>query len=270
MKQSRSEVQKRHQRILEMLYLQNSIQTADASKILQVSELTLRRDLEILESRGYIQRFHGGARLDSSNTKEVPIFECKGSMNQLQKQQIARLIPQFLKNRDVVFLNGGTTTLEIIHCIKHMNITIVTNNAMACFALANGKAEFFSTGGEYNRRNRSYTGELAINLIRRICPTACILGVNGISNANGITTSAYSEAIINQEALRRCHGKKIIAADGSKIGKAFCFTSAAITDIDVLITDSSADLAELEKIRSCGVQILLADQVTFPSSPERQ
>lgn len=260
MKQSQAEVHKRHQQMLELFNTHGSLQVSDVSKTLGMSELTIRRDFDTLEKKGYIVRFHGGAKLVSPLAEAAPVFENKGTMNQIQKQQIARVASQFIQDKDTVFLNAGTTTLEIIKAIKDRNITIITNNALACSALGDGKAILISTGGEYNNRNKSYTGALATTLINKVFATVCLLGVNGITSADGVTTSAYLETMINEELLKRCKGKKIVAADGSKIGRTFCFTSADITDIDILITDSTADEEELDKMREKGVQIILADK----------
>ncbi|MBT9775301.1 DeoR family transcriptional regulator [Clostridium sp. MCC353] len=261
MKQSQAEVHKRHQRLLELFNAHGSLQVSEVSKELNMSELTIRRDFDLLEKKGYIVRFHGGAKLASSGTEMTPVFENKGSMNQTQKQQIAAVISKYIQEKDTVFLNAGTTTLEVIKCIKNRDITIITNNALACLALEDGSATLISTGGEYNGRNKSYTGALATNLMNRVFATVCILGVNGITHTDGITTSAYLETMINEEMLKRCKGKKIVAADGSKVGRTFCFTSAEITDIDILVTDSSADPKELERMREKGVEIVLADKV---------
>lgn len=260
MKQSQAEVQKRHQLLLELFNRQGSLQVSDVSQMLGMSELTIRRDFDILEKKGYIVRFHGGAKLVSSLAETTPVFENKGTMNQIQKQQIARIAAQFIQDKDTVFLNAGTTTLEIIKAVKDRNITIITNNALACSAIGDSGATLISTGGEYNNRNKSYTGALATNLINKVFATVCILGVNGITAADGITTSAYLETMINEELLKRCKGKKIVAADGSKIGRTFCFTSADITNIDILITDSTADAEELDKMCEKGVQIIVADR----------
>lgn len=261
MKQSLAEVQKRHQRLLELLNTHGSIQVADASKALNVSELTIRRDFTALEKKGYITRFHGGAKLASPNMEVTPVFENKGTMNLLQKQQIAKVISKYIQSKDTVFLNAGTTTLEVVKCIKDMDITIITNNALACSAIGGSAATLISTGGEYNNRNKSYAGALATPLLHRVFATVCVLGVNGITHNDGITTFAYLETMINEEMLKRCKGKKIVAADGSKIGRTFCFTSADITDIDILVTDSSADPEELDRMREKGIEIVLADQV---------
>ena len=160
MKQSQAEVQKRHQRLLELLNESGSLQVTDASRLLNMSELTIRRDFNALEKKGYIVRFHGGAKLISSNIEATPVFENKGTMNLLQKQQIAKVISQFVKSRDTVFLNAGTTTLEVVKCLKDMDVTIITNNALACSALGSSAATLISTGGEYNDHNKSYAGAL--------------------------------------------------------------------------------------------------------------
>ena len=265
MKQSQAEVHKRHQYLLDLFQVHGTLQVAEISKQLNVSELTIRRDFDALEQKGYIVRFHGGAKLISSNTDLTPGFENKDTMNQLQKQQIAKVISRYIKNKDTVFLNAGTTTLEVIKSIKNMDVTIITNNALAFSALGDGDATLISTGGEYNKRNKSYNGPLATVLFHKVFATVCVLGVNGITAADGITTSAYLETIFNEELLKRCKGRKIVAADGSKIGRTFCFTCANITDIDILVTDSSADEEELDRIRERGVRVVVADKKWGPS-----
>lgn len=261
MKQSRAEVNKRHQQLLELFRAHGTLHVTEVSKQLNMSELTIRRDFDTLEKKGYIERFHGGAKMLSANLETAPLFENKGTMNQLQKQQIAKVVAGYIHERDTIFLNAGTTTLEVIKCIKNMGVTIVTNNAIACSIVGSGPATLISTGGEYNYHNQSYTGVMASHLINRVLATVCVLGVNGINHTDGITTSAYLETMINEEMLKRCKGKKIVAADGSKIGRTFCFNSAGITDIDILVTDSSADPEELSRIREMGVQVILADQM---------
>ena len=261
MKQSQAEVHKRHQRLMELFNTHGSLQVSETSTLLNMSELTIRRDFDALENKGYIVRFHGGAKLASPNIEATPVFENKGTMNQIQKQKIAQVVSQYIQPKDTVFLNAGTTTLEVIKCIRDMDITIITSNALACTVIGDGAATLISTGGEYNNHNKSYTGALATNLINKVFASICILGVNGITHSDGITTSAYLETMMNEELLKRCKGKKIVAADGSKVGCTFCFTSAAITDIDILVTDSSADSEELKKMREKGVQIVMADMI---------
>lgn len=260
MKQSRAEVQKRHQHLLELFNAQGIISASEASKLLNVSELTIRRDFDVLENKGYITRFHGGAKLKTPAHESAPVFESRGTINQIQKQQIAQVVSRYIHEKDTVFLNAGTTTLEVIKYLKDKDITIITNNAPAFSIIQKSTATLISTGGEYNNRNKSYTGVLATHLINKVIASVCILGVNGLSYNDGITTSAYLETMINENMLKRCKGEKIVVADGSKIGQTFCFSSASISDIDILVTDSSADPTELKLIQDAGVKIILADK----------
>ncbi len=261
MKQSLADVQKRHQQLLDLLEARGSLKVSEASELFHVSNLTIRRDFAELEEKGYVTRFHGGANFISGSMETTPIFENKDTMHQAQKQQIARVASGFIKEKDIVFLNAGTTTLELIRCIKDKDITIITNNALACTVIENGTATLISTGGEYNKRNKSYAGASATNLIDKVSATVCILGANGIHPRDGVTTYAYLETMINEEMIKHCKGKRIIAADGSKVGRIFCYTSVSIHDIDVLVTDSSANEEDLENMRRLGIQVILADQV---------
>ncbi|MDO4573224.1 MAG: DeoR/GlpR transcriptional regulator, partial [Clostridia bacterium] len=91
----------------------------------------------------------------------------------------------------------------------------------------------------------------------RVYATKCILGVNGITAEDGITTSIHQETSINSLMLRRCKGERIVVADSSKVGHSYDFISASIDMIDCLITDSDADEADLERLRAAGVKVLV-------------
>lgn len=262
MKQSRAVVMQRQYQIRRLFLEHQSLQVSDISKLLGVSELTIRRDFIALEAEGFIERFHGGGRLVSHNLPNAPLYEHKDMLRQRQKQQIAHYIASLVSENDTVFLNAGTTTLEIIKAINNKKVIIVTNNALACTVVDGTAASLISTGGEFSPQNKSFTGIMAVQLVQKMCAQVCILGVNGLSSSEGITTSNYMETMINDEFLKHCKGKKIVAADGSKIGKTFNFISAPLTAIDLVVTDSSADPEALQAIQANGIQIVLADQVS--------
>ena len=260
MKQSKVEVQKRQNRILELFQNSDALQVTDVSKLLNVSEITVRRDFDYLEKKGYITRFHGGAKLNLNRVDVFPKFENKGEQHGNEKSLIAQVVSGMIHDHDTVFLNAGTTTLEVIKCIKEKHVRVITNNAIAIGVIPGGNLEFICTGGVYNENSRSFVGDLSTPLLNKVYANVCVLGVNGISSKDGVTTYAYPETMINELMVKRCKGLKIVAADGSKIGKTYCFTSSLLNNIDVLVTDSSADLVELEKIKECGVRIMIADQ----------
>lgn len=263
MKQSQAVVQKRHQTILDLIEKKQNIQVSETSKALGVSELTIRRDFDLLASKGYLIRYHGGARQLESTLHTAPFFN-KNSMNRVQKEQIAKVAASFIFDGDTVTLNAGTTTLEVFKAAMDKKATIVTNNATACVLLEEANLSLVCTGGEYNAKNNSYAGPLSTALISKMFSNICILGVNGITAEEGVTTAFYPETMINQMFLKQNRGLKIVVADGSKLGRTFCFNSATIDAFDILITDSSANPEELKKLEDLpNLKVILADQVNF-------
>lgn len=258
MKQSQATVRRRHQKILEYFKNETSLSVKDLSERLKVSDLTVRRDLDGLANKGLIKRFHGGARVIDSRVLDTPEYDNKNILYHDIKVAIAKVVASYIKDGDTVFLNGGTTTFEIIKYIKDRSITIVTNHAIA-YSLVGGncRASLLCTGGEYSPKTKSYSGLLATTLINKLFANICILGVNGVTFNEGLTSAYYPEILINEEFINRTNGLKIIAADGSKLGKVFGFTSASIDNIDILITDSSADPEELAKLRKSHIEIIL-------------
>lgn len=262
MKRSKAAIQQRQQEILTIFEQQPVLYVSDLAKQFNTSELTIRRDLETIASKGLITRFHGGARLLTS-PEPVLEFSSKDSMNQPQKHMIAEVAATFINEQDTVFLNSGTTTLEVIKNIKDKAITVVTNNAPASEILVDTAAKLISTGGEFNSKNKSFSGPLATNLINKIFSTVTILGVNGISASNGVTTAYYPETMINEAFLNQSKGVKIVVADGSKLGKTFSFNSTSIGNINIIITDSSADIEEVSKLRALNIKVIIADKMAL-------
>ncbi len=260
MKQSRAIVRQRQQQIFHMFEQEQTLYVAEVAKQFNLSELTIRRDFEFLASKGLVTRFHGGARLNVS-IEQTPEFSSKDSLNHHQKQLIAKVAANHIRDNDTVFINAGTTTLEVIKLIRNKTITIVTNSAPASEILINTPAKLICTGGEFNPKNRAFSGPLATNLINKMFSNITILGVNGLSAEEGVTTAYYPETMINEEFLRQSKGLKIVVADGSKLGKTYSFNSTPINNIDVVITDSSADELEIEKLKALGLTLFIADKI---------
>lgn len=260
MKQSRAVIQQRREGILRLLKERGEIQVAELSENFSASDMTIRRDLQEMEQRGLLARFHGGARL--LRQAEAPaFFEEKDSSQMHEKAQIAAVIASLIEPGTTLFCNAGTTTLAVMNRLRDKNLRIITNNAMAQVALGGSDVELISTGGQYSSTTRSYYGDFSTHVIGKVHADYCILGANGISLAGGLTTAVYNETEINGLMAKRCQGKRIVAADGSKVGRTFCFTSVPLHKLDILVTDSSADPEELDRIRDSGLEVILADKV---------
>ena len=259
MKQSRHLIETRRGEILKLLRENHRMRVDELSRSFQVSELTIRRDLEELEKKGAVRRFFGGAEIVEEPIP-LPHFAEKELTNSDEKAVVAEYAAGLVPNETSVFMNSGTTVLEVMRRIANKKAIIITNNAMAGSALGDGNCELLSTGGIYNANTCSFVGEYSTNLIKQTYAETAILGVNGIDVNSGITTSIFQETVLFKLMLERCRGQKIVVTDGSKIGRTRNYKSADIHQIDLVITTSKADPEELEKIRSAGVQVILADQ----------
>lgn len=260
MKQSLATVRKRQQKILDYFEHENSLGVTYLSEKLGVSELTIRRDFIYLESKGLIKRFHGGAEKVEALNHGIVNYDDKHTQHLETKRKIAQSVISFVADKDTIFINGGTTTMEVIKLLIDKNITIVTNHVAAFTFFEQCNAKLLCSGGEYNPVTKSYSGPLATCFLDKMVANICILGVNGITMQEGITTAYYQETLVNEEYINRTNGLVIVVADGSKIGKTFGFNTAAISKVDILVTDPSADKIELDKLRDSGVKVILVEE----------
>lgn len=260
MKQSKSTIKSRRGEILSALKSRGNVTVQELAEKTGASPLTIRRDLAYLEEQGIAERYHGGAKLIETDSS-VPFFAEKLTRHTDEKAVIADYLARHIPNGSTVFMNGGTTTLEIMRAAKKSALTIITNNVLAFETTSGGNCHIICSGGEYNTISKTYSGTLSLNIIRSTVADMCILGVNGIDSRVGITTSVHSEATINNLMATRCKGQVVIVADSSKIGNTHCFCSLVLDKVDYLITTSKADPAEIQAIEACGVKVILADLV---------
>ena len=260
MKQSREVIAARHKQIVEILEDGAARSAHEMAELCGVSVITIRRDLELLEGKQLVERRRGSVRI-ADNSGSVQAFDDKVQLYHREKELIARYIEPLVPAGGMIFCNSGTTVLEVVKRCKDKNITIITNSAIICDEVKDGKCDVISTGGEYSPLTRSYVGDYATLILQKTFADMCILGVNGVSATYGITTSSSREPMVNELMIKRCKGLKIIVATGHKIGTIHCFTSGSIEEIDMLVTDSSADPQELERIRDLGVEVVLADRI---------
>ena len=258
MKQSRAAILQRREQILRRLLQDGEVQVSALCEQLNMSEITIRRDLQEMERHGLLLRFHGGARA-KEQAQELLYFDDKRSSLQKEKNLIADAVAAMVEPGSTLFCNAGTTTLAVMSRLKDCRIRVITNNAMSTAVLAGGACELICTGGEYQDRTRSFCGDFATHIISKVYADFCILGANGVSVAGGVTTTVYNEIQLNEMMAKRCQGKTLIAADGSKIGKTSCFTCLPLSQVDMLVTDSSADKEEVALIRKAGVEVRIVD-----------
>jgi DeoR family transcriptional regulator, fructose operon transcriptional repressor len=248
----------RRERIQEYLAIHKIVRMDDLNRMLGASEATVRRDLEWLEREGVLERTHGGAILSQRMTLE-PEYKQRANTNPEQKRLIGELAASLIEDGDVVFINSGTTTTQVIrHIRKNAGITVISNNINA--ALEAGEAGFTHhlVGGEFQPHSNSVAGRFAIDNLRQVYADKAVLGVDGISLLHGCTVPSNAEAEVVKQMIERTHGKIFIVADHSKWGVVSNFQIASIDEIDKLITDEGIDASTLESLAAHSVEILIA------------
>jgi DeoR family fructose operon transcriptional repressor len=230
----------RQRQIVELLNRNKVVNVNELSVLFSVSELTIRRDLDALAKKGYIERTHGGA-LQRRALPVEPTYSEKSQEQKEQKILIANKAIEYIEDGDTVFVNSGSTTFEVIHALRDKDITIVTNNIDATKVVhEDARFSLILLGGVYRKRSHSVSGSLSEPIITQVYANKAIIGVDGCSIAEGLTTPIIEEAQTTKLMIERTVGKVIVVATGNKIGVVSNYVTASIDEIDVLITDESS------------------------------
>ncbi len=231
----------RQRQILNLISLDGVVQVQDLSERFGVSVLTIRRDLDHLAEEGLVERTHGGATLRKSLPIE-PLYAHKALEFPEEKQAIGLAAASLIEKGDTVFINSGSTTLEVIRALRNHDITIVSNNMDAAW-VANEDARFklIFVGGAYRTRSHSVSGGLSQPIINQIYANKAIIGVDGFSLSAGLTTPVVEEAETTRLMIERTVGPVIVVAAANKIGVLSNFSTVDAKDIDLLITDRKGE-----------------------------
>jgi DeoR family transcriptional regulator, fructose operon transcriptional repressor len=250
----------RHVLILEFLHKSGIASVEVLSDKLNVSKVTIRRDLDSLNEKGLLIRTHGGACV--SQDQEVLLkereFTKKDVIHVNEKQRIALKTLELIEENEILFMNSGSTTLFFLRALTGLRVKVITNNAAAIETKLDPLVELMILGGEYRHQSRSFVGEFALNTLRDIYSNHTLLGTNGLSLERGLTTTVYQECSINQTMIENTHGKVIVLADHTKMGRISNFVSAPLKSVDIVITDDKCPDSFVSGLESQGIQVIIA------------
>ena len=249
----------RRERIQEYLTIHKIARSIDLCDLLDASEATVRRDLEWMEKEGILERTHGGATLSERLIFE-PEYQHRAQLHPEEKRTIGNLAASLIEPGDIVFINSGTTTTQVIKQIpSNSNITVFTNNLNATLEMVAPGYHYFLIGGEYQPRSRSLSGGFAMENLNRIYANKAILGVDGFSVKHGCTVPTLAEAEVVRQMIERTKGQIILVADRSKWGVVSNFPVASLSEIDILVTDEQFDKEAFESIETQSVKIFISN-----------
>jgi len=251
----------RQQRILEEIKNKGAATISELSKNFNVSEMTIRRDLNRLEEEGLIKRTYGGALSLEVATFE-PTFQEKDSINIEEKRRIGAVAISIINEGDTIFLTTGTTTMQIVKNLlksrSHMNLTIVTNSLNNAYELCKlNNIRLFVIGGEVRKKSYAMVMPQIEESLRGIYIDKLFLGINGLSIEYGLTVPNPLEAQFCQLVIRKSK-ETIVVADHSKFGKVTFAHVVNLGEIDKVITDSAVDQRYVYQLKEKGIEVILA------------
>ncbi|QXE20767.1 DeoR/GlpR family DNA-binding transcription regulator [Clostridium sp. 001] len=250
---------KRINQIEEYVLNKNTVTLDTLTDVFNVSKNTIRRDIQELIKRGNIKKVYGGV---ASNSKLLSPFNENQVENTYTKGLIAKAASRFVKDGDIIFIDSGTTTLNMGDFLKDKNnLTIVTNNLnfiINCLKYTN--LNIISTGGTLNRETNSFSGIDSLNLLKNYNINKAFMNATGISLTNGVTNSSPLESEIKKIAVKKS-SEVFILADYSKFDICSLVTYCDLDDIDYLITDKFPPEAYNQLIEKSSIELIVSEQL---------
>ena len=249
--------EKRLLKLIEYLKANGSGSFRELSEMLEISEVTVRKDLAELERRKAVKLVRGGAVWEKSDLTRA-FSEARDIINREEKQELVRCLGELVENGYAVSLNGGTTTVEAAKFLagNYNNLTVITNNLNVVDILRE-KEDFqvIVTGGIYYEKENTIIGKQSEKDMSLYNVDLSIIAVNGISLDKGITDFRIEESgIIN--AMIKSARKSAVIADHSKFERVSCINVCPLDSIDYILTDSGLDEDTVKKYREQGINII--------------
>ncbi|WP_437029541.1 DeoR/GlpR family DNA-binding transcription regulator [Streptomyces sp. enrichment culture] len=253
----------RRQLILEMVRANGAVSLRELARVVQTSEVTVRRDVRALEAEGLLDRRHGGAVLPGGFTRESG-FPQKSHLATAEKTAIADLAAGLVEEGEAIVVGAGTTTQELARRLARVpGLTVVTNSLLVAQALAHAnRVEVVMTGGTLRGSNYALVGSGAEQSLQGLRVSKAFLSGSGLTAERGLSTSNMLSASVDR-ALVQAAAEVVVLADHSKLGTDTMFQTVPTDVITRLVTDESPahdDRAatELQALADQGVQIAVA------------
>jgi DeoR family fructose operon transcriptional repressor len=247
----------RHQTILETLLERGQVSANGLAEQLGVTHETVRKDLLFLQERGLLRRVHGGAVPVESVAYEPSVGA--RTTYAAEKSRIAAAAKQFIPERGAVLIDSGTTTAALAEVFPPSpHVLAITNSLPIAMAMLPRAGTVATLGGKVRPETWATVDEWALQHLGSIRADVAFLGANAFSIEHGLATPDQSEAAVKAGFVRSAR-LRVLLADHSKFGRESVFRYAALTDIDVLVTDEGlTEQAAVELERSCGVEVIRA------------
>jgi DeoR/GlpR family transcriptional regulator of sugar metabolism len=254
----------RRKAMVQLIKRHGSITVHDMAIQLQVSEMTIRRDLDHLAEAGLISRDHGGATpiaARSTVDRDEPAFDLRGRTNSEAKAVIGRAAAKLVRSGDTIAIDTGSTA----HCLAEAllpiaGLRIFSSNLRTAAMLAGGASPAYSLGGLIRPRELSVYGPVTSTQLRSLWLDTVFIGISGLTE-DGLFDYSLEDSEIKRVLIERAN-QVVVLCDASKFGRRSLALVAQLSNVHVLVTDRAPDDPLAEALQLAGVRILLADPDT--------
>ncbi|TDH28642.1 DeoR/GlpR transcriptional regulator [Segetibacter sp. 3557_3] len=252
-------ITERHQSILQLLQEKGRVDIQELSERLQVTGVTIRKDLKLLEERNLLFRTKGGSSIDNPYALEKPINE-KEFINVDQKKKIARAAVPLTTKTDSIIIGSGTTVYELSRCLYPSKHTVVITPALKVALELHNRpfVEVLQLAGLIHQSSASAAGSFAEMILDHISCDVLFLGADGIDPEFGISITNLNESSLNKKMINIAQ-QVVIMADSSKFGRRGLGRICNLDMVQVIITDSGVADETIKLLEEKGIKVIIAD-----------
>lgn len=251
-------IAERHKYILDTLSKDGFVKVIDAAKHLDVTTVTIRKDLKLLEERGLLYRTHGSASPVNPHMKDRTITE-KEKLFPEEKLRIGREAAKLIEEDDYIILNSGSTVCAFAEQIEAKGrLTVVSASIKATLLLSQKEnVNVIQLGGTVRKTSLSVVGDFAEDILKDISCSKLFVGVDGVDLEYGVTNSNIEEAELNRRMMGSAL-RVIVLCDSSKFGRKGFGKVCALDKVDTIITDDSIPASLARELEEAGIELIIA------------
>ena len=249
----------RHTAIIDLLKQQGKAKVEELAERLNVSEVTIRKDLTRLEEQGLLERIHGSAIISQRSRFNIAFLE-RLRLKAPAKTLIARAAVSYIQEGDSIILDAGTTTLSLAHVImekRFHSLLVITTSMPAALELSKGNHDILLIGGQVRNHSLALIGPMTVRNLQSFHVDRAFIGTSGISLTHGYSTPNALDAQV-KEAMIRAAAETYVVADSSKFGHDCLVSFAGVAGIHLLITDSGIPAEYIREFRERGIRYQVA------------
>ncbi|WP_205510000.1 DeoR/GlpR family DNA-binding transcription regulator [Longitalea arenae] len=249
----------RHQLIIQKLQEKGRVDIQELSEELQVSGVTIRKDLKLLEEKNLLFRTKGGGSINNPYAAERTINE-KEFINADQKKKIAKAALTLLGQNDSIIIGSGTTVFELAQALypsKHL--TVITPALRVALELCNRpNVDILQIGGLIHHSSASAAGAFGERLLEDISCGLLFMGVDGIEPEFGLSITNLAEASLDKKMIQVAQ-QVVVMADSTKFGRRGIGRICGLDQVDYIITDAGAPIESIRQLEEKGVKTIIAE-----------